>query len=407
MIFRWIGARPKERSATSHHVRLRLEELEDRCVPSATDLGIAGEFNAFVFNDYTGYWSDVEGRLAVGRDATLSGYGIGDRLTDSNGTRDDLIVGDDLSYQNGQVFNGNVVYGTSASMFYVGVPNGTVRQDHVIDFNAAQTELTDKSTTWAALGTNGTIENNWGGLTLTGTNATLNVFNLSAAQLQNIWGLTINAPAGSTVLVNVTGTNVTLQYFGMNVNGTDRNHVLFNLHEAEQVTLQGIGFQGSILAPDAHVTFNNGNLTGTLVSNCFTGQGQMNDAPIRINIPESIPSTLSGRVFNDKNDDGEQQSGEAGVQDVTLILTGQGVSIYLTDTTDENGDFSFEDLPAGQYTAAIVVPDGNILVSIHVGSESGTDSLGTGEITDIPIESGDNAIEYNFGIRVPRTGGGG
>lgn len=407
MFFRWIGARSNSVSPKSRTVQLRLEQLEDRCVPSATDLGIAGDFNAFVFTDYTGQWSDVEGRLAVGQDAKLSGYGVGDKLTNSHGTRDDLIVGDDLTYQNGQVFNGNIVYGDTASINSVGVPNGTIRKDHVVDFTAAETDLKTKSATWSGYGTNGTIANNWGGLNLTGSSSTLNVFNLSATQLQNIWGLTINVPAGSSVLVNVTGTNISLQNFSMNVNGTDGSHVLFNLYQATDVTLQGVGFQGSILAPQAHITFNNGSLSGTLVADSFTGQGQFNLSPIRINIPESLPASLSGSVFNDKNGNGVQDSGEAGIEQVTLIITGQGVSYYMTTTTDKNGNFTFTGLPSGHFTVAIIVPDGSTLASVHVGSEGGNPSLSTGEITDISLGNGVFGIHYDFGLRSPTGGVGG
>lgn len=393
-------------SPVTRRARLWLERLEERCVPSATDLGIAGEFNVFIFEDFTGTYSDVEGRLAVGRDASLTGYGVGDRLTDSNGTRDDLIVGDDLAYTHGQVFNGNIVYGDTAALTGVGIPNGTARQGTVIDFAAAQAELEGKSATWASYGTNGTIQNNWGGLYLTGTNPTLNVFNISATQLQGIWGLTIDAPAGSQVLVNVTGTDITLQYFGMNVNGTDPGRVLFNFHQAETITMQGVGFRGSILATEAAVNFNNGSMLGTVVAESFTGTGQMNLGPLSINIPEFRPASISGKVFNDKNRDEVQQADEPGMQNVTLVLQGDGVAIFLTTETNEQGHFTFTDLPPGHYLTAVIPPDGYSVASIHVGSEGGTKDLDGGQITAIPLEMGDNGIDYDFGLWHPDDDGG-
>lgn len=407
MLFQRIGAQSKSASQSSRHVQLRLEQLEERCVPSATDLGVAGEFNVFVFQDFNGTYCDVEGRLAAGRDISLSNYSVGDKLGDSNGTRDDLIAGDDITFRSGQVFSGNVVYGDTSNLRRVGVPNGTVRQGNVLDFTAAQTELTNKSAAWAEFDTTGTIVNKWGELRLTGTDPAFNVFNITAEQLDCAWGIKIKAPAGSTVLVNVSGTHVTMDYMDMQLRGVDRSQVLFNLHEADCVTMAGIGFQGSILAPKAQVNFNDGNLWGSLVAKSFCGGGQFNHDPICINIPDNTeqPISLSGKVFNDKNADGIQQANEPGVQDVTLVLAGQGNSVFLTTQTNANGEFVFTDLPAGQFTTAIVIPEGFTLVTINVGSEGGNKSLLTGEITDIPLEEGDFGINYEFGIRVPDGGG--
>ena len=247
MLFRWIGSRKAKPVMKPRQVRLSLEPLEERCMPSATDLGAASPYNAFIFTNYTGYNSDVEGSLAVGSNAQLSNYGIGASLPNSHGTRDDLVVGSSLNYTNGEVLNGNIVYGSHASLTGVGVPNGTVSPGTPVNFSAAQTDLLTKSAKWSLYGTNGTISDNWGNLDLTGTNSSIDIFDLSASQLQNVWSVSINAPAGATVLVNVSGTSVTMQYFGMSVNGTDHTHVLFNLYQATSFTMQGIGFQGNIL----------------------------------------------------------------------------------------------------------------------------------------------------------------
>jgi choice-of-anchor A domain-containing protein len=393
-------------SNTTRRARLWLEQLEERCVPSGTDLGVAGQFNAFIFGDFKGTYSDVQGRLAVGHDATLTGYGIGDRLSNSHGKRDDLIVGDDLKFTNGQVFNGNIVYGHTQTLVGVGIPNGTSRKGNVLNFVAVESDLDAKSAKWANYGSNGTVQNNWGGLVLTGTDPQLNVFNLNASQLQNIWGLRINAPAGSTVLVNVSGTNATLQNFGMNLSGTDASRVLFNFNQAQKVTLSGIGFQGSILAPHAAVCFNNGSLTGDVVAQSFTGNGQLDLTYLHINIPEVRPATLSGKVFNDKNGDEIQQPDEAGIGNVTLILQGENISFYLTTQTNPDGTFTFTNLPPGQYTVAVVPPDGYTVSSVHVGSQGGIKDLPDGQTTGIVLGNGTNAIHYDFGLKLPGDGGG-
>src|SRR5262245_34087927 len=151
-------------------VLLWAELLEQRDVLSTTyDLGIAADFNAFVFNEMNASTSDIEGRVAVGHDAMFYAYGIGDKLPNSNGTRDDLIVGHDLTYTYGQVFYGNIVYGNAATLNSIGTPNGTDRQQAgVIDFAAAQTSLTTLSNVLGAEAPNGVTRLRRSNLTLRG-----------------------------------------------------------------------------------------------------------------------------------------------------------------------------------------------------------------------------------------------
>src|SRR5918993_1383668 len=120
-------------SQRTRKARLSCETLEGREVP-ATGLGIANDFSAFVLHDANLYQSDVQGRLAVGGNAAITAYAVGDLLPDSDGTRDDLIVGGNLNFTNGQVYYGNVVHGGNGTFGSFGHPNGTVRQGSVINF---------------------------------------------------------------------------------------------------------------------------------------------------------------------------------------------------------------------------------------------------------------------------------
>src|SRR5262245_7055737 len=262
---------------------LELVHLEDRQAPAG--LGVAANFNAFVFSSYTASSTDTGGRLAVGGDATLTNYSIGSALPNSHGTRDDLIVGGNLSYTNGQVFTGNAIYGGTASFSAVGLPGGTALQGNRIDFGAAATALAAESAYWSSLAANATTADHFGSLALTGSDPNLNVFTVSGAVLSSANGLTIAGPAGSTVLVNVSGTSDRLENMGMSVAGTDRQHVLFNFYEATSLQVAGISVQGSVLAPGADVRFDNGNLEGTLVARSLSGGGEFHLFPSLINLP--------------------------------------------------------------------------------------------------------------------------
>jgi choice-of-anchor A domain-containing protein/uncharacterized repeat protein (TIGR01451 family) len=307
-----------------------LEPLEDRTLLSGTGsaLGVAGAFNLFVLGPVTQSYTDSEGRVAAGADVNLTGYGIGSALPNSAGQRDDLVVGGRLTYDQGQVFNGNIVYGGTAGLQNVGLPNGTARQGAPVDFAAALTQLDALSAAYTGLAANGTASDTYGTIHLAGTDPTLDVFSLSAGELASANGLNITAPAGATVLVNVSGTAVQMQYFGMTVSGTDRQHVLFNFPDATSLTMAGISVQGSVLAPGAGVTFGNGNLEGTLVAGTLTGSGEFHNFPTLAQIPAQAPApdvtvtkTASTPVVN--------AGGQASFT-VTVANTGQGTATGVT-----------------------------------------------------------------------------
>jgi choice-of-anchor A domain-containing protein len=47
--------------------------------------------------------------------------------------------------------------------------------------------------------------------------------------------------------------------------GATRELTLWNFYEATSLTIEGIGVQGTVLTPFADITFNTGNVEGTLI----------------------------------------------------------------------------------------------------------------------------------------------
>jgi choice-of-anchor A domain-containing protein len=248
-------------------------------------LGPAAGFNLFVLGDVTQSGSDTEGRMAAGGIARLTNYSVGDRLPNSRGTRDDLIVGGNLIFNSGQVSNGNVVYGGTGTLTNVGLPNGTARRGTVIDFAAAGQTLRANAAALAGYAANGSTSVQYNQITLTGTDPQVNIFTVSGAGLASATGVTVRVQANSLVLVNINGTADRMQNFGFSINGTDRTHILYNFYQATSLTLSGIGVEGSVLAPNAAVTFNSGQLNGTLVAASLTGGGQNNLALLDTCVP--------------------------------------------------------------------------------------------------------------------------
>src|SRR5262245_49831344 len=85
------------------------------------------------------------------------------------------------------------------------------------------------------------------------------------------------------------------------------------------------------------------------------------------------PSSVSGVVFSDFNDDGEVDFGEQGIPGVPITLTGTddlGHAVSLGQTTDSSGAYVFLDLRPGTYTITEAQQP--------AGYTQGTNSVGTG-----------------------------
>lgn len=67
---------------------------------------------------------------------------------------------------------------------------------------------------------------------------------------------------------------------------------------------------------------------------------------------EDDPGTITGTVLDDADGDGAADTGEEGLENVTIALV-QASTVVAADTTDADGDYTFSGLPAGTYTVRI------------------------------------------------------
>ena len=72
--------------------------------------------------------------------------------------------------------------------------------------------------------------------------------------------------------------------------------------------------------------------------------------------------TISGRVFLDKNKDGQFNSGELGYKGASVSITGP---VNATVVTDNNGNYTFNNIDEGQYAVSMNIPDGYSSTSIN------------------------------------------
>lgn len=247
----------------------------------AISLGTAETFNTFILGDFY-CSSDTEGRLAVGGNAVLEHYSVGDKL--QTGEYDNsLIVGGDLTMTGGRVYHGDILVGGTATVPPYQVTDGALIEGAAlpIDFEAERAYLESLSRELAAEGANGLVTQQWGGLYLSGDGSSeLQVFNLDGTDVLNAHTFEVsNIAADATVLFNISGTSAGLTDMSLNSLLSMRSHVLFNFFEAEILTLRGIAVEGSVLAPFAHVDNPQGVINGTIIAASWNGPMQQNHVP--------------------------------------------------------------------------------------------------------------------------------
>ncbi|MCX7874526.1 MAG: choice-of-anchor A family protein [Melioribacteraceae bacterium] len=270
---------------------------------STIDLGLAKDFNLFVLEDATQPSSDTEGKVAVGRDASFANYSIGDKLPPNSG--DVLIVGRNLTFTSGRVYNGDVAYGNSTNLPINQTSiDGYLRKDNPINFAAAKTYLENLSQALSSYSTNGISQLQFSTLFFEGTDPHLNVFKVNASQINSSTSLEITAPNGSAVLINIEGDNIILDG-GLEVYGTAINNVIYNFYQATNIKITNIDVRGTILAPFAAVNFVSGVQNGQMICKSLTGTGQFNHAPFFGNIPPDKKitniATITGTLTTDPN----------------------------------------------------------------------------------------------------------
>lgn len=124
---------------------------------------------------------------------------------------------------------------------------------------------------------------------------------------------------------------------------------------------------------------------------------------IELNFAEVQPVQVHGIVFQDRNDDGIQQSGETGIEGVEIriasLQTSTGKTISRTTRTGRDGSYQFLALPPGTYSISEVQPveyfDGKDSVG-KVGDQLRGAASVNDVLTSIQLRSGERGTQYNF-----------
>ncbi|MFT0213960.1 SdrD B-like domain-containing protein [Pseudomonas sp. F1_0610] len=113
---------------------------------------------------------------------------------------------------------------------------------------------------------------------------------------------------------------------------------------------------------------------------------------------EPVTSSISGRVFNDKNNNGLQEEGESGIGLVKVTLTGindKGLNVSSSTFTSQAGDYSFVDLNPGNYSLTVDSVNGERDGLAFAGAVGG-ESSEKGVIKEINLPASTKANNYTF-----------
>lgn len=243
---------------------------------SNTSLGLPKDFSMFVLNNINISNFTNEGVMAGGGNVSISGFGVGTGLDRSYANKYTVIAGKHINVGNGSFGTdknewGKAAYGgTATTLDYL---KHLVIRDSPIDFTAIRRNMLYTSEAIAKLPATGETKfsENGGILTLIGDDPKLNVFHVTGEKLKLVNTFTIEAPAASTVIVNIDGTHVEMGR-GLSLKGVDAAHVLYNFHQASTVSNVGIEVLGTVLAPKAAYRLQ-GNIIGSVIVDSMSGGG--------------------------------------------------------------------------------------------------------------------------------------
>jgi choice-of-anchor A domain-containing protein len=238
------------------------------------DLGVAGQYNVFVFENFTSSNSDVEGAIAVGGHFNAANYAVNELNRGVAGNA--LVVGKSLTFSSGSVKNGNIdVAGTRTTSSF-GF-SGAYSNSSPVDFASERTYLQNLSLSLNSLGNTGTASYQYSGLQLTASNSTdAQIFDIDGSLFNSRNNTTFSGFAnGQTIILNISGNSLRFDGGTGNDFGKYGFNVIYNFYEATSLNT-GSGATGSILAPLADITGGYTAINGNVIGKSWNTNTQVN-----------------------------------------------------------------------------------------------------------------------------------
>ena len=114
------------------------------------------------------------------------------------------------------------------------------------------------------------------------------------------------------------------------------------------------------------------------------------------------PASLGDRVWEDLNGNGQQDSGEPGIANVTVELMDAG-NHALMALTDSTGAYSFGNLVPGTYSVRFTSPSGYLPTVANIGADATDSDPVQGLVGNLVLASGENNATVDAGFYRPAS----
>jgi choice-of-anchor A domain-containing protein len=219
------------------------------------------------------------GGIAVAGNMIASSYSVNSAnrpAVTSNGSYA-LTVGGTVALSSAHIGGG--LHYPATGYTNVGFTNSSLAVNAGVNFASNASTLAMLSVAVGNLAASGSISLVYGGLTFTGINSSVEIFNLTPSQLQAATWVPAfqNIAANASFIVNINGGggNVVIPSFSWNT--FDNRNVLFNIRNAPNITFNNVGFLGSVLAPQSTVLNGGGNLNGNIIVGNWNSNIEVHD----------------------------------------------------------------------------------------------------------------------------------
>ena len=141
---------------------------------------------------------------------------------------------------------------------------------------------------------------------------------------------------------------------------------------------------------------------GTVVGRDIVSGRQVtdNDAAHYTTPTVATKASIGNFVWEDKNYNGLQDAGEAGIANVTVKLLNNLGTVLATTTTGVNGEYLFSNLNPADYKVQVVAPSGYFTTKKDQGANDGVDSDidSTGTTVLTTLSAGENDLSWDAGF---------
>jgi len=248
------------------------------------------DFSIFSLKGVSGI-QHAEGPVAAGGDLTASGFLFNSAAKMPFG----LVVGGNLSLTNGTVY-GQTFYGGTKTIAPTVTLSGQAANLRPINFQSAFTALQGMSKTLTSFPVTGTVSTNYSTITLASSDPNFEVFSLSGDALSQASSIQCFFQPNATVVINVSGTAVSMKNMGISAWATQPNgkpptqayfnggNIIWNFYEATSLVTSSVTIWGSLLAPLADAQLNWGAICGTVVASSVNASSEFHWWPFKNNL---------------------------------------------------------------------------------------------------------------------------